>query len=101
MIKRDVTAAERRTIEKIATRAVVFNPAWDHDDLVRDIEAVHCNGCPLDLEMFLSADDFNFVHDVAGIVRHLDRETGELTDFFLPRCELVDRAAWLLPSNWN
>lgn len=100
-MKRNVTAAERRTIENIAARAVELNPAWDREDLVSDIEAVHCNGCPLDLDMFLSAHVLNFIHDVAGIIGYLDRETGELKEFFVPRCELVDRESWLLPSNWN
>jgi hypothetical protein len=31
------------------------------------------------------ADDFNFLHDVGGINRHLDREHYLLTDHFSPR----------------
>ena len=40
---------------------------------------------PLDWDRLLSADDFNFMHDVAGICRHMNRETGELGGCFLPR----------------
>lgn len=50
-----------------------------------DVIAVHMNGRPLRLEALLAADDFNFAHDVFGIRRHLDRDTGELTQCFVPR----------------
>lgn len=54
-------------------------------DLEMDIAACHANGCPLDLERLSAADDFNFSHDVFGIVRHLNRDTGELENHFRPR----------------
>lgn len=40
---------------------------------------------PLDLDALAAADEFNFVHDVCGIVRHLNRKTGALEDCFVPR----------------
>lgn len=54
-------------------------------DLTMDIEACHNNGNPLKLQELLGADDFNFIHDVIGIQQHINRETGELMDCFLPR----------------
>lgn len=39
----------------------------------------------LDWDRLLEADDFNFLHDIGGISRHMNRDTGELTGFFLPR----------------
>lgn len=51
-----------------------------------DITATHLNGCPLQLQKFLDADDFNFAHDLVGIVNHMDRSTGQLIRCFLPRC---------------
>lgn len=51
-----------------------------------DFTACHANGNPLDLQKLLDADDFNFAHDAFGIARKLNRDTGELTDFFSPRC---------------
>lgn len=33
----------------------------------------------------LPADDFNFAHDVAGIRRRINRTTGKLENYFLPR----------------
>lgn len=53
--------------------------------LVMDVTACHLNGCPLHLEDLAEADNFNLLHDVVGIYRHLDRETGRLKDCFLPR----------------
>ena len=50
-----------------------------------DITAAHVNGCPLRLAEWLEADDFNFAHDIAGIVRHIDRDTGKIGGLFLPR----------------
>jgi hypothetical protein len=54
-------------------------------EIIMDVSATHANGNPLRLEALLNADDFNFMHDVGGIARHLDRDTGKLTNCFLPR----------------
>jgi hypothetical protein len=51
-----------------------------------DLQACHANGTPLDFEKFLAFDDANFGHDFMGIWRHMDRNTGTLKDFFVPRC---------------
>jgi hypothetical protein len=40
---------------------------------------------PLDLELLLKADDVNFVHDVFGIMRHIDHNNGAMRDCFVPR----------------
>src|SRR3990167_5225936 len=45
----------------------------------------HSNGCPLMLSELLAADDTNFAHDVFGIRAKLNRETGALSDGFVPR----------------
>jgi hypothetical protein len=50
-----------------------------------DIAACNANGCKLKLEEFLAAPGFDFIHDVIGIQRHINRETGQLGDCFLPR----------------
>lgn len=54
-------------------------------DLTMDITAAHANGCPLDLEGLRDARPADFLHDVSGIMRHINRETGALEGFFLPR----------------
>ena len=58
----------------------------DRLTLAMDLTACHLNGCPLDLDRLLGASEADFAHDIAGIVRHLDRETGQLGDCFVPRC---------------
>lgn len=84
-----VSGTEFALIVEIAKRAVDLanNLAVPYHrlDAQMDVTACHANGCPLDLKGLLEADDTNFVHDVFGIRRHLDRETGKLLDCFVPR----------------
>lgn len=83
------TKEEWDTAEKIAQRAVEMaasnSVVYDKIDGEMDIIATHANGCPLRLDALLSADDFNFAHDVFGIRRHINRRTGQLENCFLPR----------------
>lgn len=82
-------AGDFALIDKIVKRA------WDIEcirdsyhaqiDLRMDVVACHANGNPLRLNDLLVADDFNFLHDISGICRHLNRETGALGDGFSPR----------------
>jgi hypothetical protein len=88
----DVTATEARTIRKIVIRYRALldkhtgmAPFRDRQSMVMDLTAVHANGNPMRLEALLAADDFNLLHDMTGIERHLDRRTGKLTGFFSPR----------------
>jgi hypothetical protein len=50
-----------------------------------DLTACHCVGCPLDLEGLLIAKPSDLIHDVAGIMANINRETGELENSFAPR----------------
>jgi hypothetical protein len=80
---------EARTIAKIAQRAVEFakrhGAEYDFMTADMDITACHVNSYPLKLNDLLAADDANFAHDVFGIRRHINRETGQLEDCFVPR----------------
>lgn len=81
---------DRALIQRIGDRALELglvdaSAGYSMMDCLMDINAAHSNGCPLDLARLLAADDFNFIHDVAGIARHLDRNSGKLTGHFLPR----------------
>lgn len=82
----DVTKQETLAIQKIVARAV--NEGWKGDsfELSMDLAAAHANGCVLDFQKLLDFPDFDFNHDIHGIMRHLNRRTGKLEDFFLPRC---------------
>lgn len=62
------------------------HPQVDGMDLHMDLTACHANGCPMDWEKLMKADDFTLAHDVAGISRHINRRTGKLENCFLPRC---------------
>lgn len=92
-----VSKAEAKLVGKIVARAEEMlkrdqptltkaeSDAWCRE-VTMDLMACHANGCPMDFQKLLGADDFNFAHDVWGIRRKLNRTTGELEDFFLPRC---------------
>lgn len=83
------TSEESELIDAIIDRAEKLaqenNRKFDYVSCRMDITAVHANGNPLLLLDLLSADDFNFAHDVFGIEDHLNRQTGILEDFFSPR----------------
>lgn len=87
-------------IAEIADRAERLGKKYRHareqrtrSDYEMDIAATHVNGCPLNLQKLLEADDFNFAHDVFGIERHLNRSTGELENCFVPRCAAKQSAS--------
>jgi hypothetical protein len=94
-IRFDVSSDERALIQAIAQRAllnavkaglpIVAAHLPAHVEIEMDVTAVHRNGCALRLRDLLDADDFNFNHDVYGIRRYLDRDSGQLTCCFTPR----------------
>ncbi len=67
-------------------------------DIIMDVDACHSNGCPLQLQALLDAEDHDFAHDIFGIRQHINRRTGQLMNCFLPRyaaCqETAKRKAW-------
>lgn len=79
-----VTEDDREIIQKIAERVTSKHPDVSMLDMEMDISCVH-SCMPLRLSDLLKADDFNFWHEILGIVRNLDRETGELSESFRPR----------------
>jgi hypothetical protein len=84
----ECSSADRSTIGKIVERAKrldLIGRNYSGLSCTMDVTAAHCNGNPLRLEDLLKADDFNFMHDVCGIARHLNRDTGKLENFFSPR----------------
>ena len=85
----DVSKADARLIVKMAERAEPLftrqEVEFDRTQFCMDVTAVHRNGCPLRLAELLAADEFEFLHDIAGIRRFVDRSTGELTRGFHPR----------------
>lgn len=96
-VRFDVSEKDRKLVAAIVDRAmtrpdrVLFD--GDRLGLTMDIEATHRNGNRLALARLLAADDFNFWHDVAGIQATLNRRTGKLTNFFVPRFSSPKKAA--------
>jgi len=91
MIEFSCTKEERALIGKIIKRMnnICRNrhiPEFEYLTLSMDLEACHSNRTPLDFEKLFKFDDANLMHDVCGIDRHINRETGKLEGFFLPRC---------------
>ena len=84
----DFTKDEQSVVDRIVGRAtkVMSRHGYplDRMSLEMDIAATHAK-CPLRLQELLNADDFNFAHDVFGIMGHIDRSTGLLGDCFVPR----------------
>ena len=89
MINWHVSKQDAATINEIAQRAVQYAREQDIDikpiEFQMDITACHLNSVPLQLSELAAAPKFDFVHDVFGIRRHLNRSNGQLEDCFLPR----------------
>lgn len=87
----DTTSADAALIGKVVVRAMSKTDI-DRLELAMDLTACHSNGTPLDLARLLQADEFNFLHDIYGINRHIDRSTGQLNNHFRPRFAQHDNA---------
>lgn len=77
--------ADHEIIRKIADRVLEITEQTDRMHIIMNITACHANGCPLRLQDLLESDEFNFLHDINGIDNCIDRDTGKLTGYFLPR----------------
>lgn len=90
-MKADIAPHDRKLVRAIAIRAAKLDKDFNgraaqgvmHHEM--NVTAIHCNGNRLRLIDLLEADDLNFVHDVFGIDRHIDRDTGRLDSLFVPR----------------
>lgn len=89
-----VSRADQIEIAAIVDRAMQAgyvgpgSKARDRLSLSMDLTACHANGCPLRLSDLRGSSPLDFAHDVLGIVRHINRETGKLGDCFSPRYAL-------------
>lgn len=50
-----------------------------------NLTACHLNGPPLRLQELLEAPVFDFSHDICGIDKFMNRKTGKLSGYFVPR----------------
>ncbi len=56
----------------------------DRMTMFMDVQAAHAT-CPLKLSELLDSPKMDFAHDIFGIARNINRETGEIENCFLPR----------------
>lgn len=91
-VKFDATPEEIVNVDAIVDRIVpkiCATTGLNEDELSlstrMDLIATHANGCPMDFDRMRKADDFNILHDIGGIRKHLNRRTGQLEGMFLPR----------------
>ena len=81
-----ISRRDKLALDCVISRTLTLAPDFASKmELSMDLVATHANGCRMDFEALAAADDFNLLHDVAGIRRHLDRTTGKLGDCFVPR----------------
>lgn len=76
-----VPPADQKKIAAAVVRACSLMADLDPLSLAMDIAAVHANGCSLRLDDMLTGDRYDFLQDVDGIIRHINRETGQLEGF--------------------
>jgi hypothetical protein len=81
----DLPDEEQDIILDIAARAKKMDAEIDAISLSMDLAATHKYICKLRLDDLLHSDDFNFIHDVFGILHSLNREHLVLRGNFLPR----------------
>lgn len=82
-----LTKKDKTLIDKIVARAKAESqiPGENLSTIASDIAACHLNGTPIRLEKLLKADNFVFWHDIRGIRRYIDRDTGKFKLNFAPR----------------
>lgn len=85
MLEWNVTRKEDGHITTIIKRLYDAGHIVDMVSTRMDIEAAHSNGCPLKLAKMATAPMGQLSHDVNGISRFIDRETGKLEGGFWPR----------------
>jgi hypothetical protein len=79
-----LSKSDHKLIKNIANRALTMGLHHDIISVVLDITVCHFE-TPLRLDELFAADDANFIHDICGINRNLDRKTGKLLNNFTPR----------------
>jgi hypothetical protein len=84
----EITKEDYDLLVLVAVRAKAELTGYPDDrrTLIMDLNACHANGCALDFKGLLAAPLGDFSHDIYGIRKAINRDTGKLTeDVFMPR----------------
>ena len=81
----DITKKDQTLLDIILEMIRAVSPKTNIFDIEMDLIACHLNGNRLDFEKLMWFDEFDFFHDLLGIQRHMDRNTGKLKNCFSPR----------------
>lgn len=83
----NTTDEDFRLIHKISGRAIRLMPASGlvSHRLEMDLETTHYD-TPLDLVKLLNAAPLDFMRDISGINRNIDRKELRLSNSFIPLC---------------
>lgn len=74
-----------KLMNKIVDRAIEYDLLdYDRMSLMMDLELAD-KKWNLRLEEFLDAKRFDFVHDIMGVQRYIDRQKKTFNDMFVPR----------------
>ena len=94
-MKFNCNKAELKFIVEIAerTRRIVIATGKtppEKETIAMALSACHSNGTHLDLEKLSLIEDHNLIHDVYGILEHLNHKTGKLikSHCFKPFCAI-------------
>lgn len=92
---RKIDKAESLAIGQVLERAIKEGLIKEKDraDLGMDIGAAHLD-CPINFGKLLKVRPFDFIHDVGGIQKNINRATGRLDNNFVPRCASGEKARW-------
>ena len=84
----DISKADFGLLREVVRRVHKQFPEYPDTTmtLYMDLEHCHTKGCPLDFERLINFNDGDFLHDIVGIRKNINRETGEIENCFLPRC---------------
>lgn len=92
----EISDREYKIVEEIAMRCLkefeaLDENAPDSERVKINIEmsviaAYNHNEPKMNLVKLLESEEFDFMHDIAGISKHIDTKTGILGGCFIPRC---------------
>ena len=85
MIDWSKSTVDTKTLIAIMDKCEEFTGSWvERSSVMMDLTTADI-AMDIDWDAMLEAGGYDMMHDVCGIVQHLDRKTGEIKNFFRPR----------------